>query len=30
MRDEDAEHLWRDALATLVRGWACQDPLDQS
>ena len=29
MRDEDAEHLWRDALSSLVRGWACQDPSRQ-
>ena len=25
MRDEDAVPLWQDALASLVRGWDCQD-----
>ena len=30
MQDEDAVPLWRDALSALVRGWDCQDALDQS
>ena len=25
MRDEDADHLWRDALTALVHGWDCDD-----
>lgn len=26
LRPEDADHLWRDALSALVRGWAIHDP----
>lgn len=25
LRDEDADHLWRDALSALVRGWDCDE-----